>query len=648
MNVVDVMGPGGLLAGHFDGFEVRVGQLAMAERVATCFASGGVLLVEAGTGTGKTLAYLTPAVLHGRRVVVSTATRNLQDQIVERELPLITSLIGIDVRWAVLKGRTNYLCRLRLEQMRAADAAGFGDRYWRAINAWADHTATGDRVEVGEVPEDAPIWRELTTTMDSCVGYRCTLWSACHVREARSRAEVADIVVVNHHLYFADCAVRADGGAVLPPHDTVIFDEAHAVADIAAPFFGDRISDAGVDDWADDLRRITRRLGLPAQAIDEGARAVCDAASRFFDALAPPGDSGRAGWLPREATSDARDLYFTLDNALEGVGAHLDAHGANEPEPEIERLGQRARGLRETLGRLMEPTDVDAVYFRERRARSVLLSSQPAEVAPRLQTALYDTMRSVILTSASLTVAGRFDYLRRRLGVGEDAAEVRFESPFDYGAQARFYIPRAFPRPDAAGFSDAVVDAIHALTSITEGRAFVLFTSHRNLRVVARKLDAEGFPFSILRQGDAPRARLLDQFRASSGAVLLATSSFWEGVDVPGEALSLVIIDKLPFEPPDDPVFAARAEACREAGGRPFVDLYVPQAVLALEQGVGRLIRAHRDRGIVALLDIRLRQKGYGRIFLRSLPPAPVVDDLHALAMWWKSGLGDQELPDGL
>ena len=641
--VDEILGPAGALALAEGRFEAREGQRALAHAVATTLESGGTLLAEAGTGTGKTLAYLAAAVATGRRVVVSTATRTLQDQIIRMDIPRLLSATGEGFVAALLKGRQNYLCLHRYDAARALPAS-LRPRELAPVERWAARTTSGDRAELESLPEDHAVWDSLTTTSETCLGGRCPLYARCWVTRARAAAEAADIVVVNHHLYFGDAAVRAGGGELLPAHDAVIFDEAHAVPEIAAQFFGKQVSTVRLGAFTLDLRTALDAAPPAFEARTEGLRgldAVVAASERLFVAVRPSGtDSPRVPWNEGACDAEVQRCHLTLDSALLCVEEALAGAGDAPGTESLGLLRQRAATLRDDLALLLEPRTPGWVFFREARGGFVAVSGQPIEAAEPLRRHVLGHVAAAIFTSATLTVGGSFDFIRQRIGLAESEFDGRpvvstiFPSPFDFTRQARLYLPASLPLPDAPEFPDVFEAHIRALIELTAGRAFVLFTSHRALELMHLRL-RRAFPFPLLRQGEAPRTALIERFRATPGAVLLGTSTFWEGVDVAGDALSLVIIDKLPFEPPADPVLQARVEQCRERGGNPFTDLQVPAAALALKQGFGRLIRTRADRGIVAVMDIRLTTKGYGRKLLASLPPAPVVRDAATLASWW-------------
>lgn len=627
--VEEAFAPDGALAAALPDYAPRESQIGLARAIAEAIEGREVLLAEAGTGTGKTLGYLIPAVLSGRRVVVSTATRALQSQLVEKDVPLVAEALDRPVSYAVLKGRRNYFCWYRRGRM---DIEGVSDLEILAqlstLDAWAERSREGDRAEVETVPEDAPIWDLLTVDSDRCLGTRCADHGRCFAFAAKRRADAAQLIIVNHHLYFGDLAARAAGGRVLPDHDVTLFDEAHAVPDIATRFFGITVSSGRLDRWCRDAMRSDGAGRASARLAIGTVRA---AAERLFRMARP--DDGPSQWIPGRHPAQVDQRYRALDAALEGALGLLQIQAAEGPS--VARLVQRAATLRLDLQAFFEPGEqVDQIFYREARGRGAALSRRPVEAAGRLQEVLYQPGRSVIFTSATLSVGGKFGYVAARLGA-ETARCVQFESPFDFERQARLYLPEQMPQPQAPEFPEAVAAQVRQLTGLTEGRAFVLFTSYRNLEATRALL--HDLPFPMLRQGEAPRRALLARFRDTPGAVLFATASFWEGVDVVGDGLSLVIIDKLPFENPSDPQLQARMEAISREGGSAFAKLQVPAAALALKQGFGRLIRSTADRGVVAILDPRLTSRGYGKTMLRALPPAPIVKDFRDLERWWRA-----------
>jgi ATP-dependent DNA helicase DinG len=678
----DLLAPGGGLARAIPHYEDRAEQRQMSAAVARALDDERPLIVEAGTGTGKTLAYLVPALLSGKRVVVSTGTRALQDQIARHDVPLLRSILARPFSAVVLKGVSNYVCRRKLAELGARNAdraspdgspdgpinersrvAGGGDpdggvgaagsrsREIAALVDWSTYTETGDRAEVGWLAESAPLWADATTTPDARIGPRCPYFERCFVTQARRLADQAQLVLVNHHLYFADRALRAGspGARILPDHDAVIFDEAHQLEDVATEHFGARISThrlgelvrdaqltlAGMPLWtgratADTIRTV-ERTGI---ALFAHVRAALVANAAYDGRVPLP-----AGLFEHH---DRQTAWFKLDTALEELARTAEAEAEPPPDQEpdgdagarasLSGLARRARALRDDLATIAEQRHKSHVYWGETRATGTFLTASPIDVADLVRRNILKAGPTPVLTSATLTAAGTFDYTRRRLGL-DDADELVVTSPFDYARQAMLYVPRDLP-PATEGYSAAAAARTLELLAITSGRAFLLFTSHRALREAAARLTA--LPFPRLVQGDAPRAALIDRFRGTPNAVLLGTSSFWEGVDVPGDALSLVVIDKLPFAPHTDPLVAARMQAAAEAGHDPFAAIQLPAAAIALKQGFGRLIRRRDDRGIVAILDGRVVTRGYGRVFLDTLPAGlPRSSALEQVRRWW-------------
>ena len=633
-----ILGPGGNLARALAGFEDRPVQRRMAEAVAAALEDERPLLVEAGTGTGKTLAYLVPAVLSGKRVVVSTGTRALQEQLIAQDLPLCEAAIGRPVRAAVLKGVSNYLCRRKasaLELQLALDAD------LEAIRDWMLWTETGDRAELGAVATESPWWELVTTTAESRLGPKCPHHEQCFVTRARRAAEKAEIVIVNHHLFFADLSLRGSspGGRVLPDYDAVVFDEAHLLEDVMTEHFGFGVSTVRLALFGKDLAA----AGLETGAVERSAGSFFGAVRGALGALLFDGRVALPDGL--FADPDLKAAWFELDGALEGAEIAAKAAAARDEEEkreEWEALSRRAAAVRAALSDLAEPdreSTKRAVRWGEARGSGLFLRAAPIDVSDILRDRVIGAVPAAVFTSATLTSGRRFTYVRERLGLTPDACdELHLDSPFDYGRQAMLYVPRDLPPPADPGFTATACARVADLCSLSGGRAFFLVTSHRALREAAALLPAL-LPFPLLVQGQAPPPVLLERFK-SGPSVLLATGTFWAGVDVPGPALSLVVMDKLPFASPGDPLTAARAEALEGAGRDAFAELSVPHAALAFRQGFGRLIRRRDDRGIVAVLDGRIVQKRYGQAFLTSLPPdLPRTSALEVLRRWW----GDAE-----
>lgn len=642
----DRLGPRGPLSRALPGYEHRPSQGAMADAVEDTLEHGGVLLVEAGTGTGKTLAYLVPALLSGKKVVISTGTRTLQDQIMERDLPFLEAHLGHAVDAAAMKGLGNYLCIRRYEELRRSASGGAGTfgRQLPVLEGWRAATESGDRADLTALEEGASIWGFVQSGSDTRIGPRCSHHEECFVTKMRRRAEAAQIVVVNHHLFFADLAMRGPhGGQVLPDYDAVIFDEAHQIEDVATLFFGTQVSTGQIERLARDADRALTAQGSALHQSDL-PQALQAASESFFAALPQPqaAQADSRMTLPPGTFTDALEQrFFALDDALEALGAHCRLARA-----ESESLGQMARRCgqtRDALAKIADGADGRAVPWLGRRGRGVSIGVSPVSVGDLLRRELHRKVDSLVFTSATMTTGGDFSFIKQRLGIDFEIDEVSLPSPFDYAEQAALYLPD-LPDPRHPRFVESASKEVLDLVDITGGGAFVLCTSFRSMHALAQAcrptLTDRGH--RIMVQGEAPKAALLERFRAAHDAVLFATASFWEGVDVPGDALRLVIIDKLPFQVPDDPLVRARCAALEEEGGKPFMELLVPAAALTLKQGFGRLIRSRRDRGIVALLDSRVTQKGYGRVFLKSLPDASRCFTMDETRAFWSTCSGDR------
>jgi ATP-dependent DNA helicase DinG len=646
----------GALARAVQGYEVREGQRRMAAAIVEALEHGDTLLAEAGTGTGKTLAYLIPAILSRQRLVVSTGTKNLQEQLFYKDLPALRQALEVPFTATVMKGRSNYLCLHRFEMYRDGVEGGTsaggrliesGDQVLLPIlTAWANTTPTGDRAELRDLPEDLPLWGHIAASTETCLGAECPRYGDCFVTKMRQQAAESDVVIVNHHLLCADASVRQSAfGEVIPSCPTLVVDEAHQLEDIATQYFGIVVNNYRVDELVRDVQRLVVSLTEAepahgdARARGDVQRAVERVEQRsraFFAAIAQTDHGARYN---AHSISEEFEDGIMLVGALEGLEASLalgsdrlqssslsdrGAGAASEASSsDASTLQRRAHQLAHDLQFLLRADDPDFVFHFEARGRSLLLRASPIDVSRVVQEALFDRARTAVLTSATLTVDGSFEYLRGRLGI-RAAKEIRVASEFDYAAQTILYLPRRMPPPRSPSFAEAVSREVIEVLRRTQGRAFVLFTSYAILHRV-QPFVAMALPYPLLVQGTAPRTALIEQFRATPHAVLLATSSFWQGVDVVGEALSCVIIDKLPFASPGDPITAARMEAIDARGGDPFAEYQVPLAILSLQQGLGRLIRHRTDRGVLAILDPRLRTMSYGRRFMASLPPSPVT-----------------------
>ncbi|MFT7581062.1 MAG: ATP-dependent DNA helicase DinG [Myxococcota bacterium] len=628
-----LIGPGGRLAEVLPGYERRQGQETMMRAVAGAIERSGTLLVEAGTGTGKSLAYLLPAALSGEQVILSTQTKTLQDQLLREQVPFVRETLGVDLVATVLKGRSNYLCLHQLDVASKTPSMAL-DQHTELghLQRWAETTNTGDRAELVDLPDDSPLWRKVTTDAEQCLARRCPFFDACFVMLARRRADAADLVIVNHYLFFADLALRSTSGfGLLPDAQTVVFDEAHHIEDIAASYFGSAVSDVRIRRLGGDARRLIRSLDLDAAQITKTEHTLSRDVDRLFDTYEDLLPQSRL--TQGSVTETRRVAYQKLDNTLLQLSQHIAGIDGNDEG--LARLVLRAALVRQDLGDLVECRSRDQVYWVEQGTRATFLRAAPIAIGDRLAATLFDRYSTVILTSATLTTGGDFSHIRSRLGLPPShATELKVSSPFDYPRQAALYTPQDLPHPSSDAYTDAIAETMATLVDITQGRALLLFTSFRQLRAVHERL-RDRLKFPILVQGDGSKETLLARLKQTAGTVLFATATFWEGVDVVGDALSLVVIDKLPFAPPGDPVVEARIALLSDAGENAFMRYQVPQASIALKQGVGRLIRHQDDRGIVAILDPRLTKARYGKYFLESLPPMTRIQGLDALRTWW-------------
>jgi ATP-dependent DNA helicase DinG len=644
--VRDALSADAALAARIPGFVARPAQQRLAMAIADAFEQRDVLLAEAGTGTGKTFAYLVPALLSGMKTIVSTGTRALQDQLYLRDLPRVRDALGTGLKTALLKGRSNYLCRYRMEQakgepqlLKGAFASREQVAQFQRVVAWSGRTRMGDMSELESLPEDSPLLPQVTSTADNCLGSECPFWSECFVVQARQRAQSADLVVVNHHLLLADLALKQEGfGEILPGAQAFVVDEAHQLPELAAQFFGEGLGARPVVELAREVVAACKDVPGALASVQEPAR-LLELAARSLRAAMDGLPVRGTAWRALDEV-DIEPAFTGLSTALHGMVQALAP--LREAAPAFDAAHLRAR---DQLGRLRRwlgesatlDVDVDAdgdnpgseradaatsVHWYELTPRGFRLQRTPLDVSGPLRTHREQSRAAWVFTSATLAVAGDFTHVAQRLGI-EHAAELIEPSPFDWDRQALCYLPPQMPEPAAREYGSAVLDAVRPVLVASAGRAFLLFASHRALREAAEALRDGPWPLFV--QGSEPRHVLLQKFRESGNGVLLGTASFREGVDVAGDALSVVVIDKLPFAAPDEPVFEARLDAIRRAGGNPFRDEQLPQAVIALKQGAGRLIRTESDRGVLVLCDPRLTQKTYGRTFLDSLPPLPIT-----------------------
>ena len=678
----------------------------MAQAVEQALAEKRHLIVEAGTGTGKTLAYLLPVIRSGKRVIISTGTKNLQEQLFYKDVPFLESALcassaaekqasrgnaarndteigeGENSRLAVcyMKGRNNYLCRKKLYDLTEQPVlSGLQEiEQYRAIAAWEKTTQTGDRAELAELPEASLLWHKLDARSEACVGQKCSQWERCFITEMHRRAMESDIIIVNHHLFFADLAIKlqADGApdaGILPEAAAVIFDEAHEIEDVAGNYFGISVGNLRMEELARDVEASLTRNRMMSAALS-GAIGSLRERSQLFFSLLPPGEGRFAFETRREFLEENGDEFLALNQALARLVGDLES--LREKPEEVFNYIRRAQEIQAQLGYAMESEDRNTVFWIERRGKAfsprrhpstslragsdaekkdgasnsragdpaagrhnVFLQATPIDVGPILRECLWSKLECAVLTSATLAVGGGFDYIRQRLGL-EQARESVLPSHFDYQSQALLYVPPDLPDPRTPQFTTKAADRIRRLLEITRGRAFVLFTSYAQMNEIYQRLLGE-LEFPMLRQGDAPKSALLEEFRLTPNAVLFATSSFWQGVDVQGEQLSCVIIDRLPFAVPSDPVVAARVKAIDAGGGNAFFQYQVPAAVITLKQGFGRLIRSLHDRGLLALLDNRILKKQYGRVFIDSLPNYKRTTEMQGVEEWF--GIGNPE-----
>jgi ATP-dependent DNA helicase DinG len=643
-----IFGEHGLVAQHHEYYEYRAGQIKMAEAVSSAFQEKKHLIVEAGTGTGKTLAYLVPAVAFAlankKRVIISTGTKNLQEQLMKKDIPFLQSVLPKKFTAEYMKGRSNYACLYRIEKSENQPILGGLDEmdHFEEVREWSKETQIGDRSELVNLPENISFWNRINARSEICIGQKCPDFEPCFITKMRERAEAADIVIVNHHLFFADLNVRGNQyGRVLPDYGAVIFDEAHLIEDIAADYFGFQVSSFQIDELARDTDNLPITDSIVTRDLTKHAAKILGLSEQFWIRFVQARNQDGRFPLQPDAFSDRNldgekqptllgEAYFALDGALQRLEAAVDAY--SEKMPEADSLVRRVRQARFDLDFIVTQAEKNYVYWLEKRGKGMFLRASPIDVSQLLREKLFEKVDTCVLTSATLSANGKFDFIRERLGLEKQKTTTLLApSAFDYEKQAIIYLPKAMPDPRSFEFTQLAAGEIVKLLQITEGRAFVLATSNASMNSLYELVSMRvNYPCFV--QGSMSKAGLLERFRSTPNAVLFATSSFWQGVDVRGEQLSCVIIDKLPFAVPSDPIVAARTRFIDENGGRSFFEYSIPQAVISLKQGVGRLIRSTTDTGVIAILDSRLRTKGYGRDFLASLPRTRITSNLDDVA----------------
>ncbi len=638
----EIFGPGGLLDQHLSHYEFRPSQQTMAEAIAKAIEERQHLCLEAGTGTGKTLAYLIPALASDRRVIISTATKNLQEQLFFRDVPFLQKHLFPEVEVTYMKGRQNYICLKKFEEATRQKAlSGELAERQEALSDWIATTKTGDRAELSWIGDRDPLWQQLDARSETCTGPKCDFFEQCHITRMRQKALESDVIVVNHALLFANLALESDEiGRILPDFSILVLDEAHEVEDAACTYFGKQASSYQIEELCRDFFK-----AFPEGLYDRELAELEARARVFCDAFPPQEGRYPLNFFDRDAgeTVDLREgasaAYQRLKTTLQKLYYALQRQ-SNRP-PEADALIRRLEQLTTSLEEVFEHHDPNSVYWLERRGRGVFLNLRPIDVSGILQEKLFARTDTTVLTSATLTTNANFEYLKERLGVPEPS-ELIVPSEFDYTRQAILYLPRDFPEPRAPGYLDRFLEEVEQILSLTEGHAFLLFTSFQQMNRVYEALSGST-SYPLLRQGDRPKSQLLQAFKETPHTVLLATASFWQGVDVQGDSLRAVLIDKLPFQVPTEPVVAARIERLEKQGENSFLRYSVPEAIITLRQGLGRLIRSRQDRGVLAVFDSRLRTRSYGSLFLQSLPNCPVTDNINSIKRFLSNDAGGRD-----
>ena len=616
LSIEDILGRDGRLSEHIGDFEFRPSQIKMAQLIMKALRQDYFALIEAGTGTGKTMGYLVPVIISGKKTVISTGTKNLQDQIFFQDIPLIAETLGLKLNTLLMKGRKNYICLHRYNQhfMQPSLIRPFEKDTRERIDQWLKETKSGDRAELEWLADDDPLWDAISSTSDQCLGLECPQMKDCFLNELRKKAARADIIIVNHHLFFADLMVKRGGfGEIIPRFQAVVFDEAHKIEEIAVNYFGENVSSGQLQDFARDVEKDTKGEGGLSSIADK-LNIIREGAERLQKIFVLSEDKARIKEEDLAAIHEgtSRDIRMALNLVRQKTGQIISI---------------RADALIQSLEMIFSGDRPDLLKWYEKKKRGITFHSSPLDISGTLREDLYEGINTIVFASATLSANGRFDYIRSRLGIPEDALEGIYPSHFDFKEQSLFYIPLDLPGPNAEDFAVRASERITEMLNISSGRALILFTSYSNMNIVYQKIK-NALPYRVLRQGDAPKSALLEEFRNDTSSVLLATGSFWQGVDVPGESLSCLIVDKLPFDSPGDPLVSARIEAIREREGNPFMDYQLPSAIISLKQGLGRLIRKRSDRGVLSVLDNRIIKNRYGRLFFESLPDMTVTHEL--------------------